>query len=64
MQRSGCSRWPKYATLLDKVDEHLVADLDVRPIRDRHKLASTLLKVLKGAGCGQTEPFFDSSGGF
>jgi hypothetical protein len=39
----------KTETLLDKVDERLLADLDVSPIRDRHKLASTLLKALKGA---------------
>lgn len=39
----------KTETLLEKVDERLMTDLDVRLIRDRHKLASTLLKALKGA---------------
>jgi predicted transcriptional regulator len=39
----------KTETLLEKVDERLLTDLDVRLIRDRHKLASTLLKALKGA---------------
>jgi hypothetical protein len=39
----------KTETLLEKVDEKLLTDLDVRLIRDRHKLASTLLKALKGA---------------
>jgi len=39
----------KTETLLEKVDERLLAELDVRLIRDRHKLASTLLKALKGA---------------
>lgn len=39
----------KTETLLEKVDERLQVDLDPRLIRDRHKLASTLLKALKGA---------------
>jgi hypothetical protein len=39
----------KTETLLERVDERLMTDLDVRLIRDRHKLASTLLKALKGA---------------
>ena len=39
----------KTETLLEKVDERLLTDLDVRLMRDRHKLASTLLKALKGA---------------
>jgi hypothetical protein len=39
----------KTETLLEKLDERLLTDLDVRLIRDRHKLASTLLKALKGA---------------
>jgi hypothetical protein len=39
----------KTEALLEKVDERLMGDLDGTLIRDRHKLASTLLKALKGA---------------
>lgn len=39
----------KTEVLLEKVDECLMTDLDLKLIRDRHKLASTLLKALKGA---------------
>jgi hypothetical protein len=47
----------KTETLLDKVDERLLADMDVRLIRDRHKLASTLLKALKGAEATKVKRF-------
>lgn len=52
----------KTETLLEKVDvdEHLMTDLDVRLIRDRHKLASTLLKALKGTDAAKQKRYSNS----
>ena len=47
----------KTEMLLEKVDEHLMTDLDVKLIRDRHKLASTLLKALRGADAAKQKRY-------